>query len=210
MLYLRRIVAIYSVVFLFLGTISLLTVIATGCGSGRSRPLHTDYLSRIATARWPGPEVTFRIHGGPSNPLGSVVRRRVKTGIERWQGALQGYITIREAQGAEVENISIRFVKAGSLGGSFIGSQTLGRTTLTYLPGDKVISSALVELDSQLWLRLPTLETIASHEGGCHGLGVRGHSPFPTDVCFADPSTASPSSADINTLRAIYSGTSPP
>lgn len=185
---------------------SLLTLALSGCGSGSDKPpSHTDYLRHIATARWEQQEVLYRVHGGPPNPLGSEVRRTVKRGLDGWQDAMQGYIRLREAQDGETENISVRFVKVGSLGGSFTGQQTLGRATLQYKPGDRVISSALIELDSQLWFRLPTLQATSAHEGG-HGLGIRGHSPYPSDLMYAAPGRSTPSSADARTIALAYAG----
>ena len=180
--------------------------ILSGCGGGGSNgPSHTDYLSSIASARWEKDVVLYRVHGGPPNPLGSEVRRTIRRGIGNWDDAMRGYLTVREAQGAEQEDVSIRFVRVGSLGGDFFGRQTLGRTTLTYAR-EGVFSSATIEMDSQLWGRLPTMERIASHEVGCHGTFARGHSPYSTDVCYANPSRSSPSAADAYTFRLVYGG----
>ncbi len=181
----------------------LIFCLLCGCGSGSgNKPTHTDYLSSIAPARWPAGEVLYRVHGGPPNPLGSEVRKAVGRGVERWAGAVQDSIRLREAEGQEIENISIRFVRVGSLGGDFFGSQTLGRTTFTMVSGS-VLSSATVEFDSQLWARLPTLERIAAHEMG-HALGLRGHSPFSTDLMAANPARSTLSAADVATIRAVY------
>jgi hypothetical protein len=185
---------------LFLALLVLtMGLVGGGClsGCGGSQPSHSDYLGYIAPARWEEKTILWRVYGGPPNPLGSEVRRAVNRGLGGWSSALPSGVEFREAQSGESEQVAIRFVKVGGLSG-----KALGYTTTV---GGAVISSASVEIDSVLWANFRELSRIAAHEGG-HALGIRGHSPYWSDLMFDVPRVQTPSRADVNTIRACFDG----
>lgn len=192
----------------------LLCLLCLGCGSGRVQTLGgpADYLKHINAVRWDKPVVLYRIHGGPFVGA-SVVRQTVKSGIHQWDQTFEGILTLREATGDEPADIDIKFVPVGSLGGSFLGNQVLGRDQepeehrhWRSVPAVRngVFQSVTIKLDSQLWARLPTLKRITAHELMHATFGNQGHSPYPSDLGHSPPQTSSPNVRDTTTARMVY------
>lgn len=181
-----------------------LLLLLCGCGTG-AKPAHQHYRAHIEPARWDIPVVLYRAHG----PTGDA-RRAVRRGFGRWETALSGILTLREARDSETEHITARFafIAPGLRDGK------LERFVPAYSsPG--VMASALIEFDYQLAnpARLGDLERFASHAMGhalfAQGRATGGHSPDPSDVMYGSPGVARPSPADIATLRMVYSSSIP-
>jgi hypothetical protein len=194
-----------------LSVLMLAFLFPVGCGSGQRANVSGDYLSSIRPAKWNKSVVLYRIHGGP--PVGaSEVRRLIKTGIHRWDATFDGILTIREATGLEVEDIAIKWVAVGSLGGSWLGHQTLGRDRPPEARwrvepdiANGVFRSVTVKLDKQLWVRPLDLLRLSMHEVGYHALWANeGHSPWPEDAGYSQPTASGPNQRDTNTARLVY------
>jgi hypothetical protein len=170
---------------------------SSGCGA----VLPPNYAAEILLSRFPPDkkEITYRIGGGPRAALFDV-RKITEEGIRLWDYTLRYQVTLRPARDGEAEDITVQFVKAGSLGG-----KTVGKCRRAIGP-DLYLRRAEIELDSALWVNPALLKSASAHETG-HGLGVGGHTELRGRLMFATiPQVAFVQLEDHNTLRLSYVG----
>lgn len=132
-----------------------------------------------------------------------------KKGLENWQNASNGKISVRYVGSPESADIKVfwKTMLDSKLGGSEVGTAyTAGVTTPEY--SDKELTAMTIILTTTDPNGKPhkpeEVQKVSAHEFG-HALGIMGHSTDPGDLMFpSSESDGTLSKRDINTINLLY------